>query len=98
MSRSKDAVRSVAFSLRAPEAKSAVLAGSFNDWSADKLPMQKDATGTWSASVELRPGRYEYKFVVDGEWCAKAAGASESESGDCVPNAFGTENRVVEVS
>ncbi len=98
MSRSRDTVRSVAFSLRAPEARSAFLAGSFNDWSADALPMRKDPTGTWSASVKLKPGRYEYKFVVDGEWCAKAAGASESESVDCVPNAFGSENRVLELS
>jgi len=98
MSRTKDTLHSVAFSFRAPEAKSAFLAGSFNDWSADALPMHKDATGNWSVSVKLKPGRYEYKFLVDGEWCAKAAGASESERADCVPNAFGTDNRVLEVS
>lgn len=98
MSRSKEAAQSVAFSLRAPEAKSAFLAGSFNDWSADALPMRKDAKGNWSVSVKLTPGRYEYKFVVDGAWCSREPGASEAASVDCVPNAFGTENRVLEVS
>jgi 1,4-alpha-glucan branching enzyme len=97
MSRSKDIGRNVSFTLRAPEAQSAFLAGTFNGWSAEALPMRKDAKGIWSVAVKLEPGRYEYKFVVDGEWCARAADASESGSSDCVANAFGTENRVLEV-
>ncbi len=97
MSRSKDTTHSVAFTLRAPEARSAYLAGTFNGWSAEALPMRKDEKGTWSVSVKLKPGRYEYKFVVDGEWCARAADTPESEVSDCVANAFGTENRVLEV-
>jgi len=98
MSRSKDTARRVAFSFRAPDAKSAFVAGSFNNWNADALPMHKDATGSWSVSVKLKPGRYEYKFVVDGQWRAKSASLSDDECVDCVPNAFGTENRVLEVS
>ncbi len=97
MSKAKDTTRSVAFSVRAPEATSAFLAGSFNDWSPDALPMRKDAAGKWTVSVKLKPGRYEYKFVVDGEWCSRVAEESGSESSDCVANAFGTENRVLEV-
>lgn len=97
MSRSKDTARSVSFTLRAPEARSAFLAGTFNGWSAEALPMRKGAKGIWSVSVKLEPGRHEYKFVVDGEWCARAADSSESDSADCVANAFGTENRVLGV-
>ena len=97
MSRSKNTVREVTFSLRAPEAERAFLAGTFNDWSPEALPMGKDAEGTWSLSVDLEPGRYEYKFVVDGEWRSKAGDTSDVEC-ECVSNCFGTENRVLDVS
>ncbi len=97
MSKAKDTTRSVAFSVRAPQANCAFLAGSFNDWNPDALPMRKDAAGKWTVSVKLKPGRYEYKFVVDGEWCSRATDDTDSGSSDCVANAFGTENRVLEV-
>ena len=83
MSTTNDRARAVTFACRATDAQAVFLAGAFNGWSADALPMHKDATG---------------KFLVDGEWCAKAAGDSESERVDCVPKVFGTENRVLEVS
>ena len=98
MSRSNETARSVAFTFRAPAAESVFLAGSFNDWSADALPMRKDARGNWSVSVKLEPGRYEYKFVVDGEWHSRPPVSKDTEFFDCVPNPFGTENRVLEVS
>jgi hypothetical protein len=39
----------------------------------------------------LGPGRYQYKFLVDGEWIVDPA-ASQN-----VANAFGTLNSVLEV-
>jgi enterochelin esterase family protein len=53
--------RSVAFRLRAPEAKSValLLAGS--------KPMSKDDAGIWSATAgPLEPEIYQYNFLVDG--------------------------------
>ncbi len=92
-----DRSRAVAFGYRAPEARAVFLCGTSNGWGSHATPMRRDAEGNWSVSLRLRPGRYEYKLVVDGEWCAKAAGASDSESVDCVQNPFGTENRVLEI-
>jgi peroxiredoxin len=44
------------------------LAGSFNEWKKDGLKMDgPDADGVYTASVELKPGKHEYKFVVDGQ-------------------------------
>lgn len=43
------------------------LAADFTSWAAGSLPMQKDGNG-WSVKVKLRPGKYLYKFVVDGKW------------------------------
>ncbi|MBI4575529.1 MAG: hypothetical protein HY722_04615 [Planctomycetes bacterium] len=43
------------------------LAGSFNEWSADGLPMAWDAeAGCWEAVLELEAGRHTYKFVLAG--------------------------------
>lgn len=44
-----------------------MLAGSFNNWVPDNLPMTKTDSG-WIASVKLKPGKYWYKFIVDGNW------------------------------
>jgi|SRR6218665_2144086 len=43
------------------------LAGSFNEWSPDLLTMKKTDSG-WVANVKLGPGKYWYKFIVDGHW------------------------------
>ncbi|HWJ91981.1 MAG TPA: glycogen-binding domain-containing protein, partial [Flavisolibacter sp.] len=45
------------------------LAGSFNDWLPDALSMNKTDSG-WIARVKLGPGKYWYKFIVDGNWMA----------------------------
>jgi hypothetical protein len=44
-----------------------MLAGSFNEWEPDVLPMTKTDSG-WIATVKLGPGKYWYKFIVDGNW------------------------------
>jgi len=44
-----------------------MLSGSFNDWEPDALAMKKTDTG-WIATVKLEPGKYWYKFIVDGNW------------------------------
>lgn len=60
--------KKVGFTLFAPEAQTAWLAGDFNGWDVNGFPMKKNRQGTWKASVDLQPGRYEYRFWVDGEW------------------------------
>ena len=48
-------------------AKRVNLAGSFNQWNPDTLPMIKTDSG-WIATVKLGPGKYWYKFIADGNW------------------------------
>jgi hypothetical protein len=48
-------------------ANEVILSGSFNGWNEQELKMNKVPEG-WRLSAELPPGRYEYKFIVDGEW------------------------------
>tara|TARA_R110002073_G_scaffold149534_7_gene303281 strand:+ start:741 stop:1052 length:312 start_codon:yes stop_codon:yes gene_type:complete len=82
----------------APDAEKVLLASSFNDWKTDATPMSKGGDGEWTAEIELSPGRYEFKFVVDGEWCCEANCQSDGECPQCVANDFGTMNRVCEVA
>ncbi len=49
------------------EAKNVYVAGSFNGWRPTGQAMEgPDANGAFSASIDLAPGNYEYRFVVDG--------------------------------
>jgi hypothetical protein len=60
--------RPVTFRLTAPEASVVLLGGSFNGFDARTTPMTRGEDGTWEAVVTLAPGRYLYKFKVDGQW------------------------------
>ena len=48
-------------------AEKVVLTGDFNDWDENALQMKKGYEG-WEIAVAVRPGNYDYKFIVDGNW------------------------------
>ncbi|KAL6192715.1 hypothetical protein ACLB2K_033801 [Fragaria x ananassa] len=48
-------------------ASEVLLAGSYDGW-ATQRKMERSSTGIFSVSLKLYPGRYEIKFIVDGEW------------------------------
>jgi 1,4-alpha-glucan branching enzyme len=87
----KTVKRRITFKLEALEAKEAILAGDFNGWDGKNHTMKRDNKGRWSKIVTLAPGRYEYKFVVDGEW------QNDPSSNQVVPNSFGTLNNFLNV-
>ena len=49
------------------QAKEVILSGSFNSWSTVYQTMNYTDSG-WIAELELAPGKYLYKFIVDGRW------------------------------
>ena len=51
------------FKLSAPAAKRVSIAGTFNNWSIDSNMAKKDAKGTWSLKMNLRPGKYNISFL-----------------------------------
>ena len=83
----------VRFELLAPEASSVSLAGSFNGWSQDAIPLvPSTAAGIWTATVPLGLGSHEYMFVVDGRrWIADPTAHAQVEDG------FGQTNSVIVV-
>ncbi|PWU08878.1 MAG: glycoside hydrolase [Verrucomicrobia bacterium] len=91
-SKSRSAEKPIEFTLKMPQAKSALIAGSFNNWDPKRTPMRKDNNGGWKATVPLPPGRYEYRFVADGQWI------TDPNSKERVQNPFGSTNSVVVVT
>jgi 1,4-alpha-glucan branching enzyme len=86
----------VTFSFKATEAKEVILSGDFNNWSPKKHPMKKNWNGmqwngTWEKTVMLPPGKYEYKFLVDGKW------ENDPLNEKTHMNSFNTTNNVIEI-
>ena len=74
-----------------PDAESVLVAGSFCDWRTDHYALKKDKNGSWKTTMTLAPGRYEYRFVVDGEW------RNDPNCAERTANEFGGENCVLHV-
>lgn len=82
----------VTFTVKCPEAREVFLCGDFNDWSPSSLRMiHRNPNGLWEKRLALAPGRYEYKFVVDGEWI------HDPHADQNVPNPGGSLNSVIDV-
>jgi chromosome partitioning protein len=58
----------VVFSLFAPDAREVYVAGDFNDWKQDETTRMEGKNGTWFKRMNLRSGRYHYRFIIDGKW------------------------------
>ena len=83
------------FTFQGPHAREVCLAGDFNEWDPSTVPMVRQDDGSWGVALDLVPGRYEYKFVVDGEWVCEPGRSADEEHSCCVPNCFGTLNSVM---
>ena len=82
----------VIFSARFERAARVLIAGDFNNWTPESTPMVKTAgPGTWTMSLPLRPGRYRYRFIVDGKW------VTDPNNKYVEANQFGELNNIVEV-
>ncbi len=49
------------------DAQKVILSGSFNKWNEQLFSMTKTKNG-WALTLKIRPGVYQYKFIVDGNW------------------------------
>jgi 1,4-alpha-glucan branching enzyme len=67
------------------------VAGEFNGWDTQSLPMKKQREGNWKAEIKVPPGRYEYKYLVDGAWIEDLPGVEKAA------NQYGTQNFVIQV-
>ncbi|MFW5708514.1 MAG: glycogen-binding domain-containing protein [Bacteroidota bacterium] len=65
-----------------------IVTGSFNGWSHSDYRMVKKE-GKWVFPLWLKPGRYSYKFIVDGEWIIDPGNELQEN------NEFGGQNSVL---
>ena len=80
------------FIFHAPEATSVKIVGNFNNWiPAESSNMERKENGTWIKNFFLEPGRYQYRFIVDGKW------VEDNNNSKFVNNAFGGKNSVIEI-
>ncbi len=56
------------FEFQSDGAQKVCVAGSFNHWRPGATPMVAVGGGLWAKELTLPPGRYEYRFVVEGKW------------------------------
>lgn len=80
----------VLFTLDMKGAEEVAVTGEFTNWSREGLPMERgEQDGVWKILVDIKPGEYEYRFIVDGVWIKDPANS------DFVRNEFGQENSLL---
>ncbi|MDQ5847112.1 MAG: DUF3471 domain-containing protein [Acidobacteriota bacterium] len=50
-----------------PNARVVAVGGTFNDFNQSQLLCGKEGEG-WVCRIDLAPGKYTYKFIIDGDW------------------------------
>jgi chromosome partitioning protein len=81
----------VLFTLKAPQAHHVQLAGDFNSWMPEGNEMEF-SNGVWQKMLVLAPGRYRYRYVVDGRW-------QNDPLNTCVePSPFGDNDSVIDLN
>ena len=82
----------LAFRLLAPDASEVRVAGDFNDWQPDRAAhLDPDGQGVWSTVLDLQPGRYQYRFIVDGRWI------EDPHNPHTADTPYGVKNSVVDI-
>jgi 1,4-alpha-glucan branching enzyme len=76
----------IIFKYHAPAGSKVYLAGTFNNWDPTGIKLGESGKGSYSTTVLLPVGSYEYKFVVNGKWM------SGPDTCEQVPNPFGSTN------
>jgi hypothetical protein len=56
------------------------LAGSFNDWKPSTIVCGKEGAD-WVCRIDLKPGKYFYKFIVDGNWIIDPSNPNTEDDG-----------------
>ena len=84
--------RAVTFEFEDAPGKEVFLAGSFNNWQIEKELKDRENSGIYRCQLRLLPGEYQYKFIVNGNWCLDA------ENPNFTTNNFGTLNSLLTVS
>lgn len=92
LSKKEQKLREVELAFYAPLATVVQVAGSFNEWDGGDAILTKDSGGTWRTKMALKPGRYEYRYLIDGNW------ENAQSEHELVDNGLGGLNSILTVS
>lgn len=78
--------RVVRFQIAAPDsARSVAVSGTFSEWKP--IALKKTTGNVWSGTVAIRPGTYQYGFLINGkDWFVPA------DAPDAIDDGFGRKN------
>jgi len=83
--------KSVTLSIKAQPGLKVFVAGTFNDWDPNEIALT-EKKGVYSVKLSLKPGVYEYKFIVNDVWTL-----DPNPDCDWTHNNLGTLNNVLRV-
>jgi 1,4-alpha-glucan branching enzyme len=81
----------VIFKFQAGWTRQVFLSGDFNNWDEKSHPMKRMGD-IWQLELQLPPGEYRFKYLVDGFW------HNDREAHKYVPNVWGSDDSVVVVT
>ncbi len=83
----------VRFSIYIPDAKNVSMVGDFNNWQTEDITLtEREKKGIWTVDIYLKPGRYNYMFLVDGQrW------VTDPNADTLIDDGFGNKNAVIKV-
>ncbi len=85
-------LKAIPFAVKLDGAGEVLLTGDFTNWTGAAVKLRRVADGSWTTTLQLAPGEYQYRLLVDGQW------RDHPEAQRRVPNPFGTENCVLVVA
>ncbi len=82
----------VLFRYQDPQASTVYVVGEFNNWTPNQeARLEPKGQGLFETRIDLEPGIYQYRFIVDGRW------VEDPDNPRTAPAPFGGVNSVLEV-
>lgn len=92
MSLSKDETIRVRFEIYQPNAQTVSLAGDFNNWNLEDTQLKQNHDGIWRVTLRLKPGQYQYMFLVNGKkW------TPDPKSKEYIDDGYGHKNSLIDL-
>ena len=84
LDQNKPVFKPVTFELKGyDKAKEVYVTGSFNDWSAQEVKMERKGN-FWFATTDAEVGKIDYKFIVDGAYITDPANPQTERDGEFI--------------
>lgn len=84
-------LRQVPLVIRVATGDKVTVTGEFTAWSKEGIAMKPMGKGRFRTMLNLAPGKYQYRLIVDGKW------TNDLDTEERIGNPFGTENSVLVV-